>query len=103
MPYIPKCQRKALDPHINNLVAEILMDSPGVNDFAGPLNYVCTSLALRIVRRKFGPVRYWIIAMLCGVFGNVAAELYRRVGVPYEDKQIEMSGDLAEFEEKKYG
>ena len=56
--------------------------------FAGLLNYTCTRLALNIVRRRFGRLRYWLIALITGTFKNIADEFYRRLAAPYEDRQI---------------
>jgi membrane associated rhomboid family serine protease len=44
------------------------------------LNYACTRLALKVVRERFGTLRYWLIALLTGIFKNVADEFYRRLG-----------------------
>lgn len=44
-------------------------------------------------------MRYWIIATVTGVFKNIADEFYRRLGVPYEDKQIAKNGDVDLYEE----
>ena len=67
--------------------------------FAGLLNYTCTRLALKVVRQQFGAMRYWIIAILTGTFQNIADEFYRRIGVPYENRQIYKSGDVDLFQE----
>lgn len=103
MPYIPGEDRRELDPLIDELsarIAERSLRSEGDLAAAGLLNYACTRLALRLVRLRFGRVRYGVVALLTGVLHNVADELYRRVGHPYEDKQIAKSGDVdlyAEF------
>jgi hypothetical protein len=49
---------------------------------------------LKVVRHQFGALRYWIIAILSGIFTNIADEFYRRVAVPYENQQMEKSGDV---------
>jgi len=56
-------------------------------------------LALKVVRQQFGARRYWIIAILTGTFRNIADEFYRRIAVPYENRQIEKSGDVDMFQE----
>lgn len=92
MPYIKQEDRAILDPLIVNLgngikaVAE-KYGYPGA--FAGLLNYSCTCLALSLVTR-----RYWGIAIITGVFKNIADEFYRRYGVPYEDEQVKANGDV---------
>lgn len=102
MPYIPKKDRAKLDAAIDAL-ADRIVDEAKEYDydgaFAGLLNYSCTCLALRVIRKRFGKMRYWLIAMVTGTFKNVGDEFYRRVGVPYEDKQIEKSGDTDLYRE----
>ncbi|MDP2676821.1 MAG: hypothetical protein Q8O83_04000 [bacterium] len=104
MPYIKQADRKDLDVHINALAEEIArLSKNNDTDFAGLLNYSCTRLALTVVQLRFGQFRYWIIATITGVFKNAADEMYRRIGVAYEDKQIEKNGDVdmyAEFLEE---
>jgi hypothetical protein len=71
--------------------------------FAGLLNYTCTCLALEIIRLRFGRLRYWLLALLTGTFKNIADEMYRRLGAPYEDRQLAINGDVdlyAEFLEE---
>ncbi|MDI6852036.1 MAG: hypothetical protein QME75_00325 [Deltaproteobacteria bacterium] len=101
MPYIAG-DRKELDGLIDRL-AETIARRAGEGDsaaaFAGLLNYVCTRLALKVVRLKFGAMRYWLIAVVTGVFTNIADEFYRRVAVPYENKQLARHGDIDLYEE----
>src|SRR3989344_5532077 len=95
MPYIKSEHRKAFDPHVDKLAEAIVKESENsVTDFAGFINYVSTRIALKVVRSKFGKIRYWILAILTGVFINVVFELYRRLGAPYEDEQIKKNGDV---------
>jgi hypothetical protein len=102
MPYIPQKDRPSLDPLIDALAEEIVKKSKEAgNDtaYAGLLNYVCTRLALKIIKLQFGKVRYWLIATTTGVFHNVADEFYRRLASPYEDAQIKKNGDVDIYEE----
>ena len=102
MPYIAQKHRRTLDPLIDKLAQQIVqeaMDAGYDGAFAGLLNYTCTRLALKIVRQQFGAMRYWIIALLTGTFKNIADEFYRRIGVTYENRQIETSGDVDLFRE----
>ncbi len=102
MPYIASHHRQALDPLIDQLAQQIVHEAKGLRDdgaFAGLLNYTCTRLALKVVRQRCGEMRYWIIAMLTGTFKNIADEFYRRIAVPYEDRQIDQSGDVDLFQE----
>jgi hypothetical protein len=102
MPYIEPSHRLELDALIDELAARIVnraKESRYDGAFAGLLNYTCTRLALQIVRQQFGAMRYWLIALLTGTFQNIAAEFYRRVGVPYENQQIAKNGDVDLYEE----
>ncbi len=103
MPYISAEQRQACDGLIDALAGQIVVlaeESGADGAFAGLLNYACTRLALMVVRRKFGRLRYWLIAILTGTFKNIADEFYRRLAVPYEEREMAKSGDVdlyAEF------
>ncbi len=100
MPYISSHHRQALDPLIDKLALQIVHEAKGLEDdgaFAGLLNYTCTRLALKVVRQRFGEMRYWIIAILTGTFKNIADEFYRRIAVRYENRQIDKSGDVDLF------
>lgn len=102
MPYIAPKDRGKLDDLIDQLANQIVSEAKDYKydgAFAGLLNYTCTRLALRVVRLQFGKMRYWIIAEVTGVFKNIADEFYRRVGLPYEDKQIVKSGDVDLYKE----
>ena len=97
MPYITPKDREKLDGLIDQLAERIAAEAKEYNydgAFAGLLNYACTRLALSIVRIRFGGMRYWLIAIITGTFKNIADEFYRRVGIPYEDKQIAKNGDM---------
>lgn len=97
MPYIPVAQRQACDGLIDELAGQIVrLAEEGGSDgaFAGLLNYACTRLALQIMRRRCGCLRYWLIALLTGVFKNIADEFYRRLAAPYEDRQLVKNGDV---------
>lgn len=100
MPYIAQEDRKSLDPLIDKLAAEIVAKAKkagGDASFAGFLNYTCTRLAMKIIRMRFGHLKYWIIASILGVFHSVADEFYRRIGIPYEQIQIDRNGDVDLF------
>jgi hypothetical protein len=102
MPYIAPELRQDLDPLIEALADRLAAQAKAAGydgAFTGLLNYTCTRLALATVRRRFGGLRYWLIAALTGVFQNIASEFYRRVAVPYEDRQRAQSGDVDLFQE----
>jgi uncharacterized membrane-anchored protein len=97
MPYIAPQHRQELDPLIAALAARLVQEADKMNydaAFAGLLNYTCTCLALKIVQLRFGRLRYWLLALLTGTFKNIADEMYRRLGAPYEDRQISLNGDV---------
>jgi uncharacterized membrane-anchored protein len=97
MPYIAPKDREQFNPLIDDLAERVVAVAKGYGydaAFAGLLNYVCTRLALRVIQLQFGKMRYWLIATTTGVFKNIGDEFYRRVGVPYEEKQILKSGDV---------
>ncbi len=102
MPYIAPHDRRPLDPLIDQLAQQIVAQAQAHNydaAFAGLLNYTCTRLALKVIKLQFGGLRYWLIAIVTGVFKNIADEFYRRLGTPYEEKQITKNGDVDLYEE----
>lgn len=102
MPYIAPKNRKKLDPLIDKLAGQIVSEAGAENQeaaFAGLLNYAFTRLALAVIRKKFGRIRYWLIAAVTGVFKNAGDEFYRRLASPYEDKQIAKNGDVDLYKE----
>ena len=102
MPYIAPAHRQELDGLIDQLAARIVHEADAMQQeaaFAGLLNYTCTRLALKIIRLRFGRLRYWLIALLTGTFKNIADEFYRRLAAPYEDQQLAKHGDVDLYEE----
>lgn len=95
MPYIIPAEREQLDELTDALTTRIktLPTSHSV-DRAGRLNYVCTRLALGLFPMR----RYWVMALVCGVFINVILEYYRRWVAPYEDDKIKENGDVYPYE-----
>lgn len=97
MPYIAPEIRQELDPLIDALAQRLAHQAEAAGydgAFTGLLNYATLRLALGVVQRRFGPLRYWLIAALTGVFHNVAAEFYRRLAAPYEERQCQAHGDV---------
>lgn len=91
MPYIPPDDRPALDPAIEALAVAVrgrAAERDGA--FEGYLNYAITRLVLEVLPER----RYASIARATGVLENVKQEFYRRYAAPYEDEQIERSGDV---------
>lgn len=90
MPYIDAKDRPAIDVHVDALARAIEAD--GGRDaagMAGPLNYACTTLALKLFPKR----KYWTLALVVGVFVTVVLEYYRRWVAPYEDQKIAENGD----------
>jgi Domain of unknown function (DUF6899) len=97
MPYIAPEHRRELDALIDQLAGRIVQEADRLDQeaaFAGLLNYTCTRLALKIIRLRFGRLRYWLIALVTGTFKNIADEFYRRLAAPYENRQIAANGDV---------
>jgi hypothetical protein len=97
MPYIAPQHRQELDALIDELAGRLVQVADSMNHeaaFAGLLNYTCTRLALKIMRQRFGRLRYWLIALITGTFHNIADEFYRRLAAPYEDQQMAKNGDV---------
>lgn len=93
MPYIMQEDRPDLDRHINELAAAITKTATKYGydgAFAGLLNYSVTTLALKVSPAR----RYWSIALISGVFHNIADEFYRKFATPYEEEQIKRNGDV---------
>src|SRR3989344_1621492 len=102
MPYIKPEHRQRLDNLVDELaqrIVDLSKETGGDGAIAGPLNYSCTRLALKVLRLRFGHIKYWMVAIVAGVFNNVTDEFYRRLVSPYEDKQIEKNGDVDLYQE----
>ena len=94
MPYIKQERRKEIDKAIDELAYQItLKGDNGITDWAGELNYACTRLGLKILESS-NQKNYWKIALISGVFHNIADEFYRRYASPYEDQKIQENGDV---------
>jgi hypothetical protein len=91
MPYIAQEDRRALDPAIEKLVDAVRERAEQhQGSFEGYLNYALTRLVLGVVPER----RYASIARVTGVLENTKQEFYRRYAAPYEDEQIDKSGDV---------
>jgi hypothetical protein len=91
VPYIEQKDRPAIDAQVTALARAIEAD--GARDaagMAGPLNYACTALVLKLYPKR----KYWTLALVIGVFVTVVLEYYRRWGGPYEDQKIAENGDV---------
>jgi hypothetical protein len=102
MPYIAQDKRDVLDATIEELATRLVntaMEQPDHTTYAGLLNYAITTLVMSVIDKRFGTIRYGILATVTGVLKNVSDELYRRVAAPYEDMQAKKNGDVPLFEE----
>lgn len=85
MPYIPTARRIELRERIHELAGDI--QSPG------ELNYVLTRVVVETLDNH-GPVSYARLAEAHAALTMAAAELYRRVIAPYEDRKRAVNGDV---------
>lgn len=99
MPYVKQSDREVLNPHIDALAEELSRLIHEDTDITGLLNYSFTRLGLKVVKSRFGKFRYWILSAVRSALHDAAAEMYRRIGFLYEDKQIEKNGDVDLYEE----
>ena len=91
MPYIAQEDRPELDPAIEKLVDAVReRASEREGTFEGYLNYALTRLVLGVLPSA---VTHRSPAST-GVLENVKQEFYRRYAAPYEDEQIDKSGDV---------
>jgi hypothetical protein len=90
MPYITPDQRHELDPWLQDLSNQLNFVKYDYMERAGRLNYCMTRLALEAF-----PVRkYWMLALVCGVFVTALLEYYRRWVGPYENEKWAENGDV---------
>jgi hypothetical protein len=97
MPYIKDYWRNILDEDIRNLSEKVKNMSDNETDFAGILNYTITTLITNVLLSKFDRLRYWHSPLIRGMLLDVAEEFYRRVMVPYEDRQMLNNGDVQQY------
>lgn len=90
MPYITKDLRRKFKAPLEDLIAQVREQEPTKQD--GCLNYLVSELVSRSVKPSSG-WRYNTLHRAYGVFTAAAAEFYRRLMVPYEDKAIQANGD----------
>ena len=78
MPYIPSYRREQLKK-----------DAPNC---AGDLNYLITDIVNKYINAE--GLSYQAINNVIGALEGAKLEFYRRVAAPYEDKKINMNGDV---------
>ncbi len=99
MPYVAQDHRDNVLPNIVALVYEVR--SLPAEKQAGVLNYVISEIVSRTLR----PAEGWNYASIHnahGVFLDAAAEFYRRVAGPYEDKARVKNGDLWAYQPQQF-
>jgi len=87
MPYIKKEERKKWETIIKEI--EDKAKNIPVEEIDGELNYLITSILLRVY-----PPKYFNYNRLMGLLECVKQEFYRRHISPYEDKKIKDNGDV---------
>ena len=94
MPYIPQECRYAYDTAIERLAE--LLNTTGNNDkIAGELNYIIFRLAnLLCSETSGGKHNYARMATVSSAMSEAQAEFRRRMMAPYEDRKIELAGDI---------
>lgn len=98
MPYIHQGSRSDLESSIKRLADDIEFyydDNDGGLD--GVLNYAVTELVARTMKPKTG-WRYFNLHRAYGVFFAAAAEFYRRLVAPYEDRAMRLNGDISAYD-----
>lgn len=85
MPYIKKTERVALD------VGDVMPQTPG------QLNYVITKAAHEYIRNN--GLSYTKLNEVYGAMQAAAAEFYRTVIVPYEDRKRQENGSVSLLDE----
>lgn len=88
MPYITQEFRSGKESLIQILGQEIKNE--------GDLNYVITRLVLRYIKHR--GLSYKVLNAVAGVFQCAAAEFYRRIVAPYENRKIEENTDIPEYQ-----
>ena len=88
MPYILPARRKALDPVINQVIAQL--DLQTFWNVDGDVNYVFT----RILKAVYPPESYFYLNRALGVLEAAKLEFNRIVVAPYEDQKRHDNGDV---------
>jgi len=89
MPYVDETNRDLLDPFVEELGSHI--------GSVGDLNYVVTRLTLKHLIRQ--GLNYSNFNAEMGMFLCALLEMYRRVGVIYEELKMVQNGDVPEYAE----
>lgn len=91
MPYITKAQKHAVWDSVSKTIWSEWITS------AGELNFAFTQLIIEYLELK--GLNYQNINDVMGALEGAKLEMYRRVAAPYEDKKIDLNGDVYEKKE----
>lgn len=80
MPYIDVTSRKAIENGTKGVATP------------GELNYLFTRFILEYIEHK--GLSYQTINDVLGALDGCSKEFYRRIAVPYEDRKIQVNGDV---------
>ena len=104
MPYINEEMRRrdndenySLESQIYDLI-QVIKYTYEEDEYEGVCNYAISRLVSGVMKPNTG-WRYKWLNRAHGTFLSAAAEFYRRVVGPYEDKAIEKNGDIPEYEQ----
>lgn len=98
MPYIIEEHRPVYDKEIESLI--IKLSNAGDVQLDGDANYVISRIVAGSFKLHWGSNQKWSYqraARAFLVFKAAAAEFYRRVLAPHEDKAIAKNGDIPEY------
>lgn len=87
---------RTLEENVNAVIANIRTQTSSDRD--GMCNYAISRIVAGSLKPSTG-WRYKNLNRAHGTFLSAAAEFYRRIVSPYEDKCIENNGDILEYEE----
>lgn len=103
MPYINEEMRSrdnneeySLESQVTDLI-HLIRQTYNEDEYEGVCNYTISRLVAGVMKPNTG-WRYKWMNRAYGTFLSAAAEFYRRVVGPYEDKAIEKNGDIPEYE-----
>ena len=89
-----RCGVTCVSRQVDELVAAIKCFDP--EDREGVVNYSISRIVAGSLKPDTG-WRYKFLNRAYGTFLSAAAEFYRRMVAPYEDKCIEKNGDIPEY------
>ncbi len=70
-----------------------------LDDREGPINYAISRIVAESMKPVVGGWRYKYLNRAYGTFLSAAAEFYRRLVAPHEDRAAEKNGDIYEIDD----